>query len=203
MPFLGRKDLAMEKRDIGAHGFLYPMPMVVVGADIEEKPTFMPLAWVTRARHDPPALALAMNKNHVTNRGIHSHREFGVSVPGRELLQAVDYCGLVSARSRDKSRVFTAFSGRLTHAPMIAECPLTMECRLLQTVDMDSHDLFIGEIVGTWTDDRYLTGGKPDIEKLQPFTLTMPDNRYWAVGEQVGTAWSDGRGYMPADDLLP
>jgi hypothetical protein len=45
--------------------------------------------------------------------------------------------------------------------------------------------------------------GKPDIEKLRPFTLTMPDNRYWAVGEQVGRAWSDGRGYMPADDLLP
>jgi flavin reductase (DIM6/NTAB) family NADH-FMN oxidoreductase RutF len=60
-----------------------------------------------------------------------------------------------------------------------------------------SHELFVGEIVATWTEQRFLDeAGRPDITKMRPFTLTMPDNRYWAVGEQIGRAWSDGRGFV-------
>jgi flavin reductase (DIM6/NTAB) family NADH-FMN oxidoreductase RutF len=78
---------------------------------------------------------------------------------------------------------------------MIAECPLTMECRVVQTVDQPSNEFFIGEIVETWCNPGCLTDGKPDIARIKPFTLTMPDNRYWAVGEQIGKAWSDGRAF--------
>jgi flavin reductase (DIM6/NTAB) family NADH-FMN oxidoreductase RutF len=194
----------MPKRDIGKQGFVYPMPMVLVGAEVEGKPTYMPAAWITRGGYDPPVLVVAMNKNHVTNRGIREHGEFGVSVPDVSQIAVVDYCGLVTARSKDKSRLFRTFSGGLEHAPMVEECPLTMECRVRQAVDLDTHELFVGEIVGTWTEDRFLDDkGRPDIEKLRPFTLTMPDNRYWAVGEQIGDAWSAGRGYIPPQDLLP
>ena len=38
-----------------------------------------------------------------------------------------------------------------------------------------------------------MADGYVDVEKVRPFTLTMPDNRYWAVGEQVGRAWHDGK----------
>ena len=59
-------------------------------------------------------------------------------------------------------------------------------------VDLGSHELFVADIVATWTEDRFLDErGKPDITKLRPFTLTMTDNRYWAVGAQIGDAWSD------------
>ncbi len=194
----------MDKQKIRTQPFLYPMPMVVVGADVEDKPTFMPMAWITVGGYDPPRLVLAMGKSHVTNRGIHAHKQFGVSIPSGDLLPAVDYCGLVSARSRDKSRVFRTFAGELEHAPMVAECPLTMECRLLHVFDLDSHDLFVGEVVSTWSEGRFLDEkGRPDAGKIRPFTLTMPDNRYWAVGAHIADAWSAGRGYMSAEDLLP
>ena len=77
---------------------------------------------------------------------------------------------------------------------MIAECPLTMECRVVQTVDQPSNEFFIGDIVETYCNPDCLVDGKPDIARIRPFTLTMPDNRYWAVGPQIGKAWSDGRG---------
>ena len=82
---------------------------------------------------------------------------------------------------------------------MIAECPLCMECRLYQTVDLGSHEVFIADIMATWTEARFLDDdGKPDITRIRPFTLTMPDNRYWAVGEQVGDAWKAGRAFEPS-----
>ncbi len=85
---------------------------------------------------------------------------------------------------------------------MIAECPISLECRLTQVVDLGSHELFVADIVATWTEDRFLDEhGKPDITKVRPFTLTMPDNRYWAVGAHIGDAWSIGRTFEPPSEV--
>jgi len=53
--------------------------------------------------------------------------------------------------------------------------------------------LYIGDIVEVYTEERFLTDGKPDVKKINPFTLTMPDNHYWRVGEMAGRAWSAGK----------
>ncbi len=51
----------------------------------------------------------------------------------------------------------------------------------------------IGDIVDVCTEERFMTDGKPDVKKINPFTLTMPDNHYWRVGEMAGRAWSAGK----------
>jgi hypothetical protein len=48
--------------------------------------------------------------------------------------------------------------------------------------------------MATYADEDCLTEGKPDVQKINPFVLTMPDNSYWAVGERIGKAWSIGKG---------
>jgi flavin reductase (DIM6/NTAB) family NADH-FMN oxidoreductase RutF len=68
---------------------------------------------------------------------------------------------------------------------------LNIECALARTVDLDTNT-FIGEIRNIYSEERYLENGKLDVRKIRPFLLTMPDNRFWAVGEQVGNAWRDG-----------
>ncbi len=189
-----------DRIDLGPQGFLYPMPMTLVGADLLDGPNFMPIAWVNRVQFNPPRLACGLGKVHATNAGIREHDEFSVNIPSVDMVAPTDWCGLVSAsRGVDKAASFEVFRGTLAHAPMIAECPLCLECRVFQTVDLGSHELFVADIVATWTEERFLdANGKPDIAKVRPFTLTMPDNRYWAVGEQIGDAWSIGRGYEPA-----
>jgi hypothetical protein len=49
--------------------------------------------------------------------------------------------------------------------------------------------------VEAYADADAVTDGKPDLEKIRPFSLTMPDNRYWAVGEYAGQAWESGKQY--------
>ncbi|MBU0495468.1 MAG: flavin reductase family protein [Chloroflexi bacterium] len=184
----------MDKVKLGHNAFTYPMPMTLVGAVVDGKPNFMAVGWVSRVNARPPMIAVALGSHH-TNAGIHEHGEFSVNIPDIELLKAVDYCGLVSGKRQDKSGVFELFYGDLAHAPMIQACPLTMECRLVQAVQLPTNTVFIGEIVEAFIGEQYLTDGKPDIQKLRPFTLTMPDNRYWAVGDQVGRAWGSGRDF--------
>ena len=185
----------MEKKQLDTPGFLYPMPMVIVGADVGGKANFMAVAWVTRTNYAPPRIGVALGKMHYTNVGIREHQEFSVNVPHEGMRVVTDHLGLSSGSKVDKDGLFDVFRGRLAHAPMIAECPLTMECRVVQTVDQPSNEFFIGEIVETYCSPDCLADGKPDIARIKPFTLTMPDNRFWAVGQQIGKAWSDGRGF--------
>lgn len=182
-------------REISRNAFPYPMPVTIVGAVCGGRPNWLAVGWVARVNAEPPLLAVALNKRHHTTQGIREHRQFSVSVPGIDLLAATDHVGLVSGRDTDKSAIFEVYRGRLEHAPMVAGCPLVMECELTRVVELPTNDLFIGEIVGAYADEEVLLEGQPCIERMAPFMLTMPDNRYWRVGEQAGLAWSAGKGF--------
>ena len=182
----------MEKINIDTNAFVYPMPMVIVGSVVDGRVNFMAVGWVTRVNFKPPMIGIALGP-HFTNRGIEERREFSVNIPGIPLLEKTDYCGLVSGGKTDKSGLFDVHYGILQAAPLIRECPLSMACRLHETVKLPFNTFYIGEIVEAFSEERYLTDGKPDIGKIRPFTLTMPDNGYWGVGEQVGRAWSAGK----------
>jgi len=183
----------MAKIELDLHAFIYPMPMVLVGTLVDGRPNFMAVGWVTRVNFKPPLIAVGLGKAHYTNGGIRASKAFSVNIPSLDLLKKVDYCGIVSGKKEDKSRLFKVIKGEKTGAPMIDDCPLCMECRLVQIVDLPTNELFIGEIAGAHVEETCCSDGKPDIKKLRPFTLTMPDNRFWEVGDCAGKAWSDGK----------
>lgn len=185
----------MAKVRLTTQTFIYPMPVVIVGALVDGRPDFLPVAWVTRTNAQPPRLGVALGKHHATNRGIREHGQFGVSVPSIELIRAVDYAGLVSGARVDKSRLFETFAGELEFAPLVKACPLALECRVVQMVEQPTSDFFFADIVSVWAEEIVLTDGRPDIELLRPFTLTMPDNSYWGVGGYVGKAWEIGKDF--------
>jgi flavin reductase (DIM6/NTAB) family NADH-FMN oxidoreductase RutF len=183
----------MEKIQIDPQGaFLYPMPMVLVGSVVEGKANIMAVGWTARVNFKPPLLAISLGPHH-TNRGIEANGEFSINIPDVSLVEKTDFCGLVSGAKADKASLFTLFYGALDKAPLIGECPVCMACTLHQTVSLPTNRLYIGEPREVWTEERYLTEQKLDIGKIHPFTLTMPDNRYWAVGGCLGSAWSAGK----------
>jgi flavin reductase (DIM6/NTAB) family NADH-FMN oxidoreductase RutF len=111
------------------------------------------------------------------------------------MLKAVDHAGLVSGAKTNKAGFFAVFYGALANAPLLSDCPLNIACRVVQTMEFPSNELFVGEIVEAFCGRDFLANGAPDPEKLQPFTLTMPDNRYWSMGQPLGRAWSIGKDY--------
>lgn len=172
--------------------FLFPMPMVVVGSVVGGKPNFMAVAWVTRVNFKPPFFAIALGPHH-TNKGIEENKEFSISIPDVSLIEKVDYCGLVSGSKTDKSELFEVFYGNLGKAPLIKECPVGIACSLYETVKLPFDTLFIGEAKEVFTEEQYMTDNMLDMKKINPFTLTMPDNNYWSVGENLGKAWNIGK----------
>jgi flavin reductase (DIM6/NTAB) family NADH-FMN oxidoreductase RutF len=186
----------MKKIEMGAERAYYPMPCSLVGADVQGKPNYLTVAWFTMVNPKPAYLAVAMNKTHHTNVGIRENGTFSVNIPSSAMADITDYCGMVSGRTYDKAAPFETFYGKLKTAPMIRECSFNVECKLIQTVELPAEELFIGEIIETYVNEDCLTDGKPDLKKLDPFILSMPDKKYLGLGKEVGPAWEMGKKFI-------
>jgi len=182
----------MNKKTIDKNQFCLPWTQTLLGTRVNNKVNFMALDWLTRVNYQPAMIGICVSRSHASNAAVRTTGEFSVNVPNVDMVAITDYCGIVSGKTTDKSGLFEVFYGELPAAPMIAQCPLNIECKVVKTVELDTNDFFIAEIRNIYAEEKYLEDGKPDVRKIRPFLLTMPDNRFWAVGEQVGNAWKDG-----------
>ena len=183
----------MQKIEIGAKVFLYPMPTTLVGANVGEKPNYLVVAFCGGISNNRPVISVALNRGHYTTPGIIENKTFSVNLPSAEMVHITDYCGLVSGRKVDKSKIFKTFYGKLKTAPMIHECPLNLECKLVQTLDSGSTKIFLGEVVSAYTEEKYLTGGLPDIQKMDPIIFAHHTRNYWTIGRDLGRAYTLGK----------
>jgi flavin reductase (DIM6/NTAB) family NADH-FMN oxidoreductase RutF len=183
----------MEKIEIGFDAVSYPMPCSLIGTKVAGKVNFLTVAWFSMVNFKPLYIMAALGKSHYSNAGIKESGAFSINIPSVAMAEATDYCGIVSGKKFDKSTVFEVFYGKQGKAPMIKECPYNLECSLVQTVDLPGDELFIGEIVSAYSDSRYLTDGVPDMTKIKPFILSMPQTTFFSLGPSVGSAWQMGK----------
>jgi len=184
----------MAKIKLSGGGGGFPMPMTLVGYEVGGKANFVAVAWVMRANQEPPMIAIAPGGRGrgFDIGGIVQNGAFSVNLPGIGLMEKTDYCALNPGEDVDKSGLFDIFYGELSGAPMIEQCPLCLECKLVQRLALPSHTLYIGEIVGLYAEEDSFFGGCPDPSLWRPFMLTRPDDLYWEIGARAGDAWFIG-----------
>jgi flavin reductase (DIM6/NTAB) family NADH-FMN oxidoreductase RutF len=185
--------MIMSKTQIGPQTLLYPMPAVLVGSLVDGKANFMTVAWCGIACFQPPAVSVALNNARYTLKGIREAGTFSVNVPSASQVKEVDFCGIYSGKKKDKSEVFEVFYGGTKNAPLIAECPVNLECRVTHSLDLGSHSLIVGEIVEVHVTDACMTDGKPDPEKIDPLVYLTSVQRYAKVGAGVAKAFEVGK----------
>lgn len=187
----------MKRISVGPKNGLYPSLTTIVGAEPENKPNWITIAHVGIMNHAagdvPQYLSIGLNRSHHTNKGIREYGEFSINIPSVKMMQITDYIGLVSGAKTDKSTVFPIDRGTLKHAPMIADAPLSMECKLIETLSLGHHEIFIGEVINTYVDENCLTDGKPDIHKIDPLLFDFMMIDYWSLGERIGNPWQEGK----------
>jgi flavin reductase (DIM6/NTAB) family NADH-FMN oxidoreductase RutF len=185
----------MKKVAIGANTFVFPMPVTLLGTMVNGRANFMALGWLSRVNANPPLLGVGVGKHHYTVKGIAEAEAFSINYPDAAMMEITDYCGIVSGDKVDKAGLFDVFYGELKNAPMIKQCPLCLECRVVEKHEYATNTWFVGEIIGAYANEHCLKDSKPDIKKMNPLLLTMPDNTYWTVGDYAGKAWSTGKDY--------
>ena len=168
--------------------FLYPVPAVMVTCGAGEGANIITLAWVGTLCSEPPLVGIGVRASRHSHGLIEELGEFVVNLPSVDQVKALDYCGVVSGRDEDKWAAcgFTRGAASQVQVPLVAECPVNIECRLQQTLSLGSHDLFIGEVVAIQVDEAVLDGkGYLDIEKARPFAFA--NSKYWAIDEMLGS----------------
>ena len=185
----------MSKIRVGAQGLIYPMPVTLIGANVDDKPNFMAVAWCGIANGEPPMISAAIRHQRYTLRGIRQNMTFSVNVPSVDMVKETDYCGIISGAKVDKVEVcqFKVFFGKLESAPLIEQCPINLECKVEHILDLGSHALVIGRVEEAHVSENCLTSGEPDVSKIKPFTFIIGKARhYQALGDIVAKAFSIG-----------
>jgi len=186
----------MAKVAIGARTLFYPLPAVLVGANVDGKPNFSIYAWCGIVNSNPPMLSVSFQHHRHTLKGVKQNGTFSVNIPSVDLVKETDYCGIVSGRDTDKvaNCKFNIFYGKLTTAPWISEGPINLECRVLHILNLGSHEMVIGQIEEVHVTDSCLTDGEPDVTKIKPFLWAISQKeQYMEFGKSIGMSFSIGK----------
>ena len=183
----------MTKKALGPQPLLWAHPTVLVGAMVDGKPDFAAVAWTGVAASKPPAVTIALQHHRYSLKGIRKNYTFSINIPSADIVKETDYCGLISGSKTDKVAdcKFTVFYGKLPTAPLIEQCPINLECEVVQFIDMGSHLLIIGTVTEVYATEECLTDGKPDVLKVKPFTFFPP--KYRLIGVPIADTFKSGR----------
>jgi len=185
----------MEKVKMGPQTLLYPMPALLIGADVNGRANFMTAAWSGIACAAPPMISVALRHPRYTLKGVRENQTFSANIASTSQVKEVDLCGIVSGEKVDKVKAckFTVFYGSVETAPMVEQCPVNLECRVEHMLDLGSHVLIIGRIEEVYVTGKCFAGDQPDLKKIDPLIYTtLPSNNYQGLGNVVAKAFKIG-----------
>ena len=118
-----------------------------------------------------------------------------MNTPSVDQAREADFCGITTGAKVDKVEAckFKIFYGHLQTAPLIEQCPLNLECRVMHILNLGSHAFVIGQVEGLFISEDCLTDGKPDANKIKPMVFDIIARKYLAFGEVVAEAYEVGK----------
>ncbi|MFX1283927.1 MAG: flavin reductase family protein [Promethearchaeota archaeon] len=184
-----------NKVKFGKVPLVFPIPIILAGALVHGKPNFETLGDVGIMGIKPPIVYISSGQDHYTNIGILEHGTFSINFPSTTLLAITDYCGTVSGHDVDKSQLFSVFFGQLATAPMIQECPVNLECKVIREFTIRHRQIFIGDVTQAYVNEEFVVKNEDrsritDMIKLDPIIYAL-DNRYYKIGQRIGVGYQE------------
>ncbi|HEY93355.1 MAG TPA: flavin reductase family protein [Dehalococcoidia bacterium] len=188
----------MTKKELEPSRLMYPRPTLLVGANVNDKANFMAVGGGGVANAEPPMVAVPIRHHQYTLEGIKDNSTFSVNIPSSDLVKETDYCGIVSGRTTDKVKDcgFKVFYGNLKTAPLIEQCPINLECKVVHILNLGTHSFVVGEVKGSYISEDCMIDNKPDISKIKPMIFNLESGVYSSFGETIAKAFSIGRELM-------
>ncbi len=169
---------------------LYPLPAVMVScARAGERPDIVTVAWAGTVCTDPAMVSISLRPSRYSYGIIDETGEFVINLVTEELVRACDFCGVRSGRDTDKFQstgLTPIAASSLDLAPMIAESPVNIECRVEQKLTPGSHHIFLARVTAVNADESYLDEkGRFDLNRAG--LTAYSHGEYYALGRKLGT----------------
>lgn len=167
-----------------------PYVTVLVGAAVDGRPNYTTVG-AYGIVSQKPVLYVSLKNTHYSTKGILKTGSFSVNIPGESMVAKTDACGMISGNQKSKASLFTAFYDPAGAAPMIAECPISYLCKVVQTIPVYDFTLFLGEIQAAYAEPACLSDGKPDASKAHP--ILMLHTGYFGIKDKIGNVFHAGK----------
>ena len=167
---------------------LAPAPPALVSCGTMEEHNVLTAAWTGIVNSEPPMTYVSIRPQRHSHSMIQEKGEFVINLPTEAIVKATDLCGVKSGRDVDKFALagLTAEPSNLVAAPGIAECPISLECKVREVTHLGSHDMFLADIVAVDVDPKYVDEkGALHMEKAG--LLAYAHGAYFGLGKQLGT----------------
>lgn len=173
---------------------IYPLPAVLVSCGTTpEEYNMLTIAWTGTVCTNPPMCYISVRKERHSYDIIRRTGEFAINLTTEALARATDWCGVRSGRDNNKWQTtgLTPMENEFISAPIIAESPLSICCKVRQIIELGSHDMFLADVVGILADKRYIDPetGKFSLDRAKP--IVYSHGEYYTLGELIGHfGWS-------------
>ncbi len=187
------------KTTFGPQRILFPSPVALVVTGDMDHANIVTIAWVSLLTSIPPSLGISVGTKGQSGELIKKNKEFTVNIATVDIMTEADFCGINSGKDIDKFAAtgLTKMPSSVIKAPIIKECPLNLECRLIASGMVGRTNHFIGEIVETHIDTDKLKDpekfGSVDIGMFNPLIYIGGAREYRRIGDKVGDAYSVGK----------
>jgi flavin reductase (DIM6/NTAB) family NADH-FMN oxidoreductase RutF len=165
-----------------------PPALVTVGDPEAGDINVLTVAWTGIINTVPPKTYISVRPKRFSSPILKKHMEFTVNLAPAELIRAVDSCGVYTGAKMNKFERFglTPEEGQTVKSPVIAECPLALECRVTDIIPLGSHEMFLADIVAVDVDDSLVdASGKLHLDKAN--LLAFAHGEYFELGKKLGT----------------
>lgn len=172
---------------------IYPVPAVLVTvADSEGNSNIITIAWTGTICTNPPMAYISVRPERYSYHMLRESGEFVINLATESMAYATDYCGVRSGRDVDKWKEtgLTPVPAQTVKAPVIAESPVAIECRVTEVKELGSHHMFLAEVTGVSVDEQWLNErGTLELAKAAP--IVYSHGGYYGLSELLGTfGWS-------------
>ncbi len=168
---------------------VYPLPAVLVSCgDNEAEYNMLTIAWVGTVCTNPAMCYISVRPERHSYPIIRRTGEFVINLTNEALARATDWCGVKSGKDFNKfaEMNLTPVQGEKVSAPIIAEAPLSIECRVKDIIPLGSHDMFIAEVVNIQADEQYLDPETGTFDLAKARLITYSHGHYYKLGEEIG-----------------
>lgn len=178
----------MSKIVLKQGALLAPVPPVMVSCGCAEKPNIITIGWTGIVNTLPPMTYISVRPQRYSHDIIKESGEFVINLSPARLVKEVDYCGVKSGSEHNKfsEMNLTPQKSSIVSSPLIAECPINLECKVKSILPLGSHDMFLAEIVAVNADETLLdNNGRLDFEKAG--LMAYSHGEYFELGKKLGS----------------
>ena len=176
----------MEKVSWKGGALVAPVPCVMVSLGDMEKSNIITVAWCGITNTIPPKTYISVRPSRHSYDILKEKREFVINLTPASLAKKADWCGTYTGRLVDKFEKceFTKEKATKVDAPMIGECPISIECKVTDIIPLGSHDMFLADIVAVNVEKALLEGDKLCINRAH--LCAFAHGEYYKLGERIG-----------------